>query len=865
MASSPLDFDSLDGPHPQLNKIPRKPVIAQVTQHAAAIDPSSEASSQSSNNEGPSPAQSHGEGKPAGGFLSRRHTAASHDNEKLKQNYRHRFSGKKGLKRFRWVYHPHSQAELGHDPDPERLGSTVPEDEDSDKGEVVKQDGKFVYRNEFHQTSRKFADVAVYLSPTNAIPRRLVVQASPYVIHNHRDKGDWIRTKVRGSVPMVLKMSEWAVAPTAKDGVWRKLHASIRLLLVAVPIQLLLATPGISSWSDDGMTETYTDYPGLHWDWPKYATNYLDMAPAAASERTPGALDYRTRARRPRKLVAKMGGQWVVVDAREQPGLQYIFISYRWEQFKEGDGGRDKLRRMAEHVTEMEGCNAYWMDRQLVDGPPGAETDYDVYTMCDIVRGSKRVALMLPDNSTESKEGWGRRMWTLPEGLLAPGDGIRFCYEDAAGQLVVNSIHKVEMTSTFWGEPASGDGEEDGGGTPTRVLAEHFSGQLTLSRLELLPAAIAALATRERNEYTGSDPAYAVMGLLHYRIDRDDSNSVFQNLARLSLRNDSDQLIERMLSLLPRTERIVTPNGPLLPSSRHTFDILSEQDQFGTMVYHVEPLCDIVGVAAEDESVIIDNCRSIHIRWKDFPQAVAQRHYGFKKLIATVFVAAGLWWLTFGIQLVISYLPLWAGFVKGVDDMYVGWIVLGFLFVALLLSASAPLAVRRLFGGIVLKSTPRLIGIEGVMDIEELEKIVFGNYNARLTYAPSATPFCNIYRDAKERRGTQPDWFRDPDRIMKSLPARHHIFTLVDMGELSVSIFSAERPPTVALLCGREGGMLRAVLCSWRFENDCLYRETVVRMPSRVYEAAVPKGWLKLSLQTQDQNRLATKTGSTKL
>lgn len=94
-----------------------------------------------------------------------------------------------------------------------------------------------------------------------------------------------------------------------------------------------------------------------------------------------------------------------------------------------------------------------------------------------------------------------------------------------------------------------------------------------------------------------------------------------------------------------------------------------------------------------------------------------------------------------------------------------------------------------------------------------------------------------------------------PELIAQSLPIGHQLFTLVDMGELSVSIFSAERPPTVALLTGREGGMLRAVLCSWRFENDCLYRETVVRMPSRVYEAATAKGWLKLSLRTQDQAR----------
>ena len=53
------------------------------------------------------------------------------------------------------------------------------------------------------------------------------------------------------------------------------------------------------------------------------------------------------------------------------------------------------------------------------------------------------------------------------------------------------------------------------------------------------------------------------------------------------------------------------------------------------------------------------------------------------------------------------------------------------------------------------------------------------------------------------------------------------------------------------MLCGREGGMLRAVLCSWRFGNDCLYKETVVRMQSDVYESAKAKSWLKVCLGTR--------------
>lgn len=55
----------------------------------------------------------------------------------------------------------------------------------------------------------------------------------------------------------------------------------------------------------------------------------------------------------------------------------------------------------------------------------------------------------------------------------------------------------------------------------------------------------------------------------------------------------------------------------------------------------------------------------------------------------------------------------------------------------------------------------------------------------------------------------------------------------------------------MALICGAEGGMLRAVLCSWRFASDCLYKETVIRVQTSTWEQTKLAGWLKISLQSQ--------------
>lgn len=224
--------------------------------------------------------------------------------------------------------------------------------------------------------------------------------------------------------------------------------------------------------------------------------------------------------------------------------------------------------------------------------------------------------------------------------------------------------------------------------------------------------------------------------------------------------------------------------------------------------------------------------------------------------------------LLYGANLALNWLPWWWALANEYlsrdqklsdwAETVLAWLVGAFLILALLLSTAAPLSVRRIFGGTILKSKPNLVGFEGIMDIKELEKTVFGNSMGRLTYASSSTPLCIDNRHQRERKGND-TWIDKKDATSgpRPLPG-HRLFTLVDLGDLTVSIFSAERPPTVALLAAREGGMLRAVLCSWRFENDCLFKETVMRMPSSVYEAAVTKDWLKLCLTTQDQARVNT-------
>ncbi|KAG4420822.1 hypothetical protein IFR04_006004 [Cadophora malorum] len=789
---------------------------------------------------------------PPTGFWHRKKATVG---EKVAKHFAKEFNGKRGFNGH-WFHRPVKQE---HTP--------------FDSAAILESDekGRYLFRNQLGQLAHKYDDVAAYLSPTHYNPRRLVVQATGYVFGNQKDSGDWRRTTVKGSVPTVLQVAEWALRPSnlnkhGRSSVLGRIDTFFRIIVVAFPLQLLLILPTTASWEGDDVQDMYKDFPGYHWRWPKHAINPLDMRPGKPStELAAKDVSSRKRMLRPRQLIVLRGDEWVL-DDNPSRDISYLFISYANMHFNTDNSasGRRLIEKMAAFATLQAGKTAYWLDYRCRAPEKGPLLDADVYRMCDVIRGCYQVVVMLKSTDNKLKQEWGSRMWTLPEALLAPGDRIYFCSPNPDTDLDMQSFNltsllKVEMTGTVWDDPLSA--EEDGG--PTRLLAEHFSGLLTLTRLEILSNAIAALSSRFQNNYSAfakADVAYALMGLLHYRISKDPDDTLFQAIARLSLSNDSDRLIERMVCLFPDPHLQPQLHSQSQPK-RSPFELLANPDLYHTHLWDIDPLCQIVGVADEDATILLDNCKALHIRWKDFPRMNVVRHYGFKKLFAELFVRSGAWWFLFGINLTITYAPFFA-FSDGLKGetliLALELLVAGFFAVGLCLSLVGPFSVRRLYGGQVLQSAPCLVGFEGVMPLRELEPIIFGNNNGRLSYAPSATPFSYHYRDARERVGLEPSWIESSltdqeslKDVLGKLPRGHHLFTLVDTGSLSVCVFSAERPPTVALLCGREGGMLRAVLCSWRFGNDCLYKETVVRMQSDVYESAKAKSWLKVCLGTR--------------
>jgi hypothetical protein len=74
------------------------------------------------------------------------------------------------------------------------------------------------------------------------------------------------------------------------------------------------------------------------------------------------------------------------------------------------------------------------------------------------------------------------------------------------------------------------------------------------------------------------------------------------------------------------------------------------------------------------------------------------------------------------------------------------------------------------------------------------------------------------------------------DAVSDTRPDALRIFTLVDTNTMTVTMFEAVKPPVAVLLCGAEGGMQRAVACSYDWTTGTCYRETVLRMETPVLE-----------------------------
>jgi hypothetical protein len=571
----------------------------------------------------------------------------------------------------------------------------------------------------------------------------------------------------------------------------------------------------------------YEAFPYRFWGYLKSARNTYEDPKPRPSEKNPGEniSPVAERPLRPRYLCFLKTPEskeclgmelypveeWLSAKGADSP-IDYLFISYTARQY-DANIPEDKqtLHQIAEKATRDLGLRAYWIDCDCM--PSAVDLKVDVYRINDVVRGASSFAIVVGPqkgeripNMQDMLQVWGKRMWTFPEALLSrPGKRV-LVY--APGMDKPRKLFRLDLASIAWKDaPLS------------RQLVDHYEKTVHLSRLELVVLALKCLKSRSTKQYLNGDLSYALMGLLRQRPHIDTEDSSFQAFGRLSLANDSDMLLERLICTLPRD-----PNQ----------DWSVIEDAWDVNLWDIYPTCQIAGIG-HDDTVLIDGARAASIKWDSFERVAITTKETWSRLIARFLLRGSPAWLITGASMVAS------GRQSGGGNSSLLGIGAIFLILALAVILTSPILVKHCYSGKLWNSQPWLFCFEGYMDIETIEEHIFGFAQSRLVWSPFASPL-SVHRKNQYDECVGLDPISEPairERLQAARNAKYgdmRIFTLVDTNTMTVCLFEAKVPPVACLICGAEGGMQRAVLCSYDWTSQTLYRETVLRMETVVLE-----------------------------
>ena len=522
---------------------------------------------------------------------------------------------------------------------------------------------------------------------------------------------------------------------------------------------------------------------------------------------------------------------------KERHGIEatYVLVSYTSEQFKTEEE-QLFLHDVGEHAARAAGVQAYWVGCSCL-GQTREEQENNVWRISDVVRGARSmiIAVSNPTDKEDPRVGttalrqWGTRVWTLPEVLLLPSNSDIQVYARDADLNKPITLHKRNFATLWEDAPIS------------RELIDHYEGNLILSSLELVTIALRCLHNRQKGPHLQGDMAYALMGLLRRRPTVVKTDSDFQAFARLSLANDNDLLLERLICILPETPR------------QPWYEI---DDQWGVSLWDIIPSTQVCGIA-DNDTVIIDGGYAAAIRWKAFAPVANFTRDSWRRFFLRYAFRSTSYFFIVGVSLLANGVAIQsANSANGVDtsgsQIYIA-IGAVLLVIALCFVLLAPYIIRVLYTGKIWATQPWFFGFEGYMDISTIERHIFGADMGHLKWSTNGSPLSehspNDYGECIGRDPTTvPETAEKVRQAINAPMGSERIFTLVDTNTLTVTLFSAVRPPIAVVLCGEEGGMQRALLCSYDWSTQTLYRESVLRMETLVLEQMARVGRVRLGL-----------------
>ena len=230
-------------------------------------------------------------------------------------------------------------------------------------------------------------------------------------------------------------------------------------------------------------------------------------------------------------------------------------------------------------------------------------------------------------------------------------------------------------------------------------------------------------------------------------------------LIRLSLMNDSDLLLERLICTMPKN-----PNQPWY----------NMDDAYGSSLWDIYPTCqacichNLIGLLAtnisqvagvgHDDSVIIDGAYGTSICWKAFHRIWAERRMSWRRWLAWKFLH------TSSLFVLISFILFGTGaqqsgggtYYDGFEDVNYGGsganpslIGAGVFFFLLGFSGwfMAPRLLQIILGGKFWDTQAAVFGFEGYLNVGTVERSIFGGNFGRLSWSTNGSPLSRHYKN----------------------------------------------------------------------------------------------------------------------
>ena len=526
----------------------------------------------------------------------------------------------------------------------------------------------------------------------------------------------------------------------------------------------------------------------------------------------------------------------------------YIFISYTRDQFctqlsgdpklpeeeakrnqRAADRDTSTLTSFAVSATIAAGVEAFWIDFECIEKTPDNFNE-EVYHICDIVRGAYSLVIiagpqLLPDKEHDRSDAsaaykakwlhdWGERLWTVPEALLCSTQHPVTVYSVGTTKLDVVARRKL---ATVWNDA----------GTLLQLI-DYYESNVDPGQLEFISIALECFQRRQTAKRTNGDVAYALMGLLRRRPKVDKQNSFFEAFARVVLANDNGRYLERLLCLRPSE-----PGAPW-------YDM---RDIWNARLFHIEPLCQISEIA-DKNILILGGAQGAMINWSyltpvDYVAESSRRYSWFYARRGPVMCTASIaTWMIFAIIWVYVTTNITADDEGKFVVLIAITIGLGIMFlISFIIALFSPSLLRGLFSQHIEDTQARFFGIEGHPELEHVERILFGRDRGRIQWVSSDHPGRRLQH--AEQDGVVPE-------------GDCHHFTLIDTASLTAMCFTAKKPPNIVMACGKEHGLLRAVLCSYDATLKTFTKEGVLRMKMTVLNRMPQMDTIRFKLTSDD-------------